>query len=51
MKKSFKTMFIESFTKSFDERYAEMSKGEKLGHWIFMGTLIFIMALMFIFGN
>lgn len=51
MKKSQKTLLKEMFTKSFDERYAEMSKGEKIGYWIFVGTGIFIISLMFIFGN
>jgi len=46
MKKSFKTLLKESLTKSFDERYAEMSKCEKAGHWIVVGFVFLVILLM-----
>ncbi|WP_313174676.1 hypothetical protein [Massilia sp.] len=46
VKKSQETLLKETFTKSFDERYAEMSKGEKTGHWIFVGFVFLFILLM-----
>lgn len=51
VKKSQETLLKETFTKSFDERYAEMSKGEKIGHWIFAGFVFLVILLMMWFGK
>jgi hypothetical protein len=36
----------ESLAKTLDERYAEMSKSEKRGYWIFGFVVVTIMLLM-----
>ena len=51
VKKSQETLLKETFTKSFDERYAEMSKGEKTGYWIFVGFVFLVILLMMWFGK
>ena len=51
MKKSSKTLVKEAFTKSFDERYSEMSKGEKTGHWVFICVIGLIFLLMLWLAN
>jgi hypothetical protein len=46
MKKTQRQLVKESFTKTRDERYAEMSKSEKLGYWIFGLVIVTIIFLM-----
>ncbi len=46
MKKTGKQLLKESFTKSFDERYAEASRNERIGYWICVIIVFGIMFLM-----
>jgi hypothetical protein len=46
MKKTQRQLIKESFTKGLDERYAEMSKSEKVGYWIFGFVVVTIMFLI-----
>jgi hypothetical protein len=36
MKKTWQRMVKETFTNTFDERYAEASKGERTVYWLFI---------------
>jgi hypothetical protein len=46
MKKTQGKLVKESFTKSFSQRYAEMSKSEKVGYWISGFVVVTIMYLL-----
>lgn len=46
MKKTQRQLVKETFTKTRDERYAEMSKSEKRGYWIFGFVVVAIMFLL-----
>ena len=46
MKKTWKQLFKESFTKSLDERYAEASRNERIGYWVCLLVVFEIMLLM-----
>jgi len=46
MKKTRQQLVKESFTKSFDRRYAEMSTSEKVGYWIFGFVVVTVMFLL-----
>jgi len=46
MKKTWKQLFKESFTKSFDERYAEASRNERIVYWVSLVVVFGIMFLM-----
>lgn len=46
MKKTQRQLVKDSFTKSRDEIYAEMSKSEKIGYWISIFVVVTIMLLM-----
>ena len=51
MKKTQRQLVKESFTKTFDERYAEASKSEKISYWIFGFVVVTIMFLLWKFGK
>jgi len=46
MKKTWKQLLKGSFTKTFDERYAEASRNERIGYWIYVIAGFGIMFLM-----
>ena len=46
MKKTQQQLIKESFTKTLDARYAEMSKSERLGYWIFGFVVVTTMFLL-----
>lgn len=51
MGKTQKDRMKDMVTKTFDQRYKEMSKVEKLGHWVFMTILLLGLVVMYFFGN
>jgi len=46
MKKTQRQLVKDSFAKSFDQRYAKMSKSERVGYWIFGIVVVTIMFLL-----
>lgn len=48
MKKPWQQLLKESFTKSFDERYAEASKSERRVFWV---SLVLVLGSMFLIWN
>jgi hypothetical protein len=51
MKKRQKDRMKDMMTKTFDQRYKEMSKFEKVGHWFFMTLLLLGLVAMYFLGN
>jgi hypothetical protein len=45
MKKSMRQLLKDGFTKTRNEQYDEMSRGEKIGYWIFFGVVFSLVLI------